>query len=209
MDTFYPTTINDIELREPPNRVEQLRYLSPYTNDNNGWLNSSEMPCYRDNNFNTITACNVRLPIINLLPSEKQVESSSSQASKRKYEYSTSSNSPSPSNHIKRIRVGWRTVTTNVSLATNYLYYHHHCRLCGKRFKSIADMNIHVGRHTTIGKQYKCSECTKQYHHKTDLNRHIKGTNQVKSLGCHLCEMRYCRKDQLNKHILTHLREKK
>uniref|UniRef100_A0A1B0BE16 C2H2-type domain-containing protein n=1 Tax=Glossina palpalis gambiensis TaxID=67801 RepID=A0A1B0BE16_9MUSC len=81
----------------------------------------------------------------------------------------------------------------------------HRCSACGKRFKTEEEKEVHSALHMTADKRYKCSECTREYHHRSDLNRHIKEKHNEKPLGCHLCQRRYYRKDQLNKHVLTHL----
>uniref|UniRef100_A0A1A9YUD7 C2H2-type domain-containing protein n=1 Tax=Glossina morsitans morsitans TaxID=37546 RepID=A0A1A9YUD7_GLOMM len=154
-----------------------------------------------------------------------QVDASAAQSKKRKREVADFAESPSSLNYAKRTQIHSTVAEVdgiklpdgafkclmcdkhiNVAHSSDRV---HRCAACGKRFDTKQSLERHGLRHATSGKAFKCHECPKDYHRKSDLNRHIKEKHTGAPLGCHLCTRRYSRKDHLLKHINTHLNPKR
>ncbi|KAJ8956126.1 hypothetical protein NQ318_016581 [Aromia moschata] len=108
------------------------------------------------------------------------------------------------------------------------------CTYCGKQFKSLAKLTIHVRTHTgeapykcsycdkrtttrfhlvvherthTGEKPHVCSMCGKRFSQSSVLNTHMK-LHTGRPEQCSICLKRFCRRSQLRQHLRKHTGEK-
>ncbi len=77
------------------------------------------------------------------------------------------------------------------------------CGICGKRFKSVAYMKVHILTHTGE-KPYKCSVCGKGFLTNSDRSRHLRLHTGEKPYKCEICYKTFTQNAHLKNHKMTH-----
>lgn len=83
------------------------------------------------------------------------------------------------------------------------LYSSHSCKDCGKNFKQIYLKRHIMARHSDLGKQYSCPECSKPFKSETGLSLHMNIHNGTKFL-CPECGKQFNFSDNLRLHMMNH-----
>ncbi|XP_037806690.1 zinc finger protein 235-like [Lucilia sericata] len=81
------------------------------------------------------------------------------------------------------------------------------CTLCGLKFDSEGNLNIHFRRHTGE-KPYKCEFCDRAYPRLYDVQVHRRTHTGEKPYQCTLCEKTFRRSNKLKIHMRTHTNER-
>ena len=77
------------------------------------------------------------------------------------------------------------------------------CKACGKEYTNYNGFRTHWLEHEQATKTHICETCGCAYHHKWDLNEHIKRHHERK-YKCDLCDFKHGRKWNLKVHMRSH-----
>jgi KRAB domain-containing zinc finger protein len=84
----------------------------------------------------------------------------------------------------------------------------HGCNLCTKQFKSSKYLNQHLKFvHTKRTKEFSCTECSKAFFTKSDLNRHQNIHNREGFSKCYFCQKKFSQHNLVT-HMRLHTQEK-
>ncbi|KAK9871341.1 hypothetical protein WA026_011607 [Henosepilachna vigintioctopunctata] len=73
------------------------------------------------------------------------------------------------------------------------------CTHCGKEFHHKGDMNKHLRTHTKE-QPYSCTLCPSKFSHTSNLQRHLRIHSGIKPYCCDICQKTFSRADKLQLH---------
>jgi KRAB domain-containing zinc finger protein len=90
------------------------------------------------------------------------------------------------------------------------------CELCGKRCRSLSDLQTHLEEHK--GEQFACPQCAKLFRTQRRLTKHIQGVHEGGyrnpaseadyAYACDVCGRKFHLKTNFNRHKLKHTEER-
>ncbi|XP_049790663.1 zinc finger protein 236-like [Schistocerca nitens] len=83
----------------------------------------------------------------------------------------------------------------------------HKCNQCGRTFKKLSYLNVHMRTHTG-GKIYACLICNKKYVNFCTLRGHMKSHTKGAELMCQVCNYRFPDYTTLCQHMMEHTEER-
>ncbi|XP_065371119.1 zinc finger protein 571-like [Calliphora vicina] len=81
------------------------------------------------------------------------------------------------------------------------------CTLCGFKFDTPSNLNIHIRRHTGE-KPFKCDLCERAFYKSADVQVHRRSHTGEKPFKCTICEKPFARSNKLKIHMRTHSNER-
>ncbi|XP_076173983.1 uncharacterized protein LOC143149958 isoform X2 [Ptiloglossa arizonensis] len=80
------------------------------------------------------------------------------------------------------------------------------CSTCGKRWKTSAELKLHIKTHSTL-RPYMCEKCGQAYKHKHALEIHVGMHNGINPFQCNYCNKCFTQKGALMRHLPMHTGE--
>jgi KRAB domain-containing zinc finger protein len=85
----------------------------------------------------------------------------------------------------------------------------HLCYLCGKGFKKIYSLNLHLARHSSDqAPPHLCTECGKSFRVRRNLNIHMKIHSGNQPFTCEHCHEGFFQRQDYDNHVQVHLEER-
>ncbi|XP_049872971.1 zinc finger protein 62-like [Pectinophora gossypiella] len=78
------------------------------------------------------------------------------------------------------------------------------CNLCGRAFRTEANLKAHMALHLTAGKSYTCKVCGRSYNTRSNLTTHSITHSNERPYQCHICKKSFKRNQDLKFHLNQH-----
>ncbi|CAL8070277.1 unnamed protein product [Orchesella dallaii] len=83
------------------------------------------------------------------------------------------------------------------------------CNVCGKFFRTYANLTSHSWSHTNVDKPHKCRLCSKSYLFKKNLENHMMvHKKRTMHFVCNECGVKFTHKVNMKRHLEEHFKEK-
>ncbi|KAG9509872.1 Protein snail-like Sna, partial [Fragariocoptes setiger] len=141
-----------------------------------------------------------------MLPLKKRIIDFSDDFSDEPLDLSTRSSS-SPTSSMRSsdspMSINLSALSTNVVITTPDF---HHCEFCGKRYRSVGALKMHIRTHTL---PCQCKLCGKSFSRPWLLQGHIRTHTGEKPFQCTECHRAFADRSNLRAHLQTHAKIKK